>query len=80
MTKLGWFEDDAYRALADDARGFLEKGTTVGLQAGAAGSLPHLLFPTAAGIWAAGIWVAPGISQFAGMTLLRCRRQLYHSH
>jgi hypothetical protein len=30
MTKLGWFEDDAYRVLADEARNFLEKGTTVG--------------------------------------------------
>ena len=29
MTKLGWFEDDAYRALAEEARNFLEKGTTV---------------------------------------------------
>ena len=29
MTKLGWFEDDAYRGLADEARNFLEKGTTV---------------------------------------------------
>lgn len=31
MTKLGWFEDDAYRVLADEARNFLEKGTTVRL-------------------------------------------------
>lgn len=29
MTKLGWFEDDAYRGLADEARNFLEKGTAV---------------------------------------------------
>ncbi|PSC72660.1 exportin-7 isoform X2 isoform A [Micractinium conductrix] len=33
MTKLGWFEDDAYRGLADEARNFLEKGTTGGSQA-----------------------------------------------
>lgn len=33
MTKLGWFEDDAYRGLADEARGFLEKGTSVGAAA-----------------------------------------------
>ncbi|KAL4457497.1 hypothetical protein ABPG75_012362 [Micractinium tetrahymenae] len=33
MTKLGWFEDDAYRALADEARNFLERGTTGGSQA-----------------------------------------------
>jgi hypothetical protein len=29
MTKLGWFEDDGYRGLADEARTFLDKGTTV---------------------------------------------------
>ncbi len=29
MTKLGWFEDDGYRALADEARNFLERGTSV---------------------------------------------------
>jgi hypothetical protein len=31
MTKLGWFEDEAYRVLAEEARNFLEKGTTVRL-------------------------------------------------
>ena len=29
MTKLGWLEDEAYRGLPDEARGLLEKGTTV---------------------------------------------------
>ncbi|KAI3436525.1 hypothetical protein D9Q98_005942 [Chlorella vulgaris] len=32
MTKLGWFEDEAYRVLAEEARNFLEKGTTGGSQ------------------------------------------------
>lgn len=33
MTKLGWFEDDAFRGLAEEARAFLEKGTAGGSQA-----------------------------------------------
>ncbi len=30
-TKLGWFDDDAYRTVVDDAQKLLEKGTQVGL-------------------------------------------------
>ena len=28
-TKLGWFDDDAYRTVVDDAQKLLEKGTQV---------------------------------------------------
>ncbi len=27
-TKLGWFEEDQYRTIVEDAKQFLEKGTT----------------------------------------------------
>lgn len=29
MTKLGWFEEDAYRTIVDDSKTFLDRGTTV---------------------------------------------------
>lgn len=29
MTKLGWFDDDAFRTIVDDGKVFLEKGTRV---------------------------------------------------
>lgn len=32
MTKLGWFEDEGYRTIIDDAKKFLDRGTAEGSQ------------------------------------------------
>ncbi len=40
MTKLGWFDDDGYRTVVDDAQKLLEKGTQVSISNGLL-MLPH---------------------------------------